>query len=104
VQRVTAGEGLRASLTPDPDAGACARVPDTCPHEQRLAIVGNRSAVDWVLDQHKEKTPKDPIIRERFNTYRFADHKERAIDLLRRVVTVSVRTVDIVQAMRAAPR
>jgi len=66
--------------------------------------LGNRSAVDWVLDQHKEKTPKDPIIRERFNTYRFADHKERAIDLLRRVVTVSVRTVEIVQAMRAAPR
>ena len=29
-------------------------------------------------------------IRERFNTYRFADHKERVIDLLRRVCTVSV--------------
>jgi predicted helicase len=66
--------------------------------------LGNRSGIDWVLDQHKEKTPKDTIIRERFNTYRFADHKDRVIELLRRVVTVSVRTVEIVQAMRAASR
>ena len=66
--------------------------------------LGNRSALDWVLDQHKEKTPKDPVIREKFNTYRFADHKERVIESLRRVTTVSVRTVEIVEAMRVAPR
>jgi predicted helicase len=57
-----------------------------------------------VLDQHKEKTPKDPTIREMFNTYRFADHKEKVVDLLRRVTTVSVETMKIVQAMRAEPR
>ena len=39
--------------------------------------LGSRSALEWVLDQHKERTPRDPTIRERFNTYRFADHKER---------------------------
>lgn len=66
--------------------------------------LGNRSAIEWVLDQHKEKTPKDPIIRERFNTYRFADYKEQAIDLLMRVVTVSLRTVAIVDEMRDAAR
>ena len=66
--------------------------------------LGNRSAIDWVLDQHKEKKPRDPIIREKFDTYRFADHKERVIDLLKRVVTVSVKTVDIVEAMRTAAR
>jgi predicted helicase len=64
--------------------------------------LGNRSALDWVLDQHKEKKPKDPTIRERFNTYRFADHKERVIDLLARVARVSVETVEIVSAMRGA--
>ncbi len=57
-----------------------------------------------VLDQHKEKTPKDPTIRARFNTYRFADHKERVADLLPRVARVSVETVAIVEAMRAVPR
>ena len=66
--------------------------------------LGNRSAIDWVLDQHKEKTPKDPTIREKFNTYRFADHKEAMVELLRRVTTVSVRTMEIVEAMRALKR
>jgi hypothetical protein len=57
-----------------------------------------------LLDQYKEKTPKDPTIRERFNTYRFADHKEKVVDLLARVTRVSVETMAIVAAMRAAPR
>lgn len=67
-------------------------------------IIGNRSALDWILDQHKEKTPKDPTIRERFNTYRFADHKEKVVDLIARVARVSVETTQIVQAMTGARR
>ena len=74
------------------------------PPEAWAYKLGNRSAIDWVLDQHKEKKPKDPTIRERFDTYRFADHKEQAVDLLRRVTTVSVQTVALVQAMKAAAR
>lgn len=44
--------------------------------------LGNRSALEWILDQYKEKKPKDPTIREKFNTYRFADYKKKMIDLL----------------------
>jgi len=66
--------------------------------------LGNRSAVDWVLDQHKEKKPKDPTIREKFDTYRFADHKEKVLDLLARVTTVSVETVRITEAMKGVAR
>ncbi len=66
--------------------------------------LGNRSALDWVLDQHKERKPKDPTIREKFDTYRFADHKERVITLLSRVTRVSVETVRIVDALKAGPR
>jgi predicted helicase len=66
--------------------------------------LGNRSALEWIVDQHKEKKPKDPTIREKFNTYRFADHKEKVVDLLMRVTTVSVETVQIVTEMRAARR
>jgi predicted helicase len=58
--------------------------------------LGNRSAIDWVLEQHREKTPKDPTIRAKFNTYRFTDHKERVADLLARIVRVSVETMGIV--------
>jgi predicted helicase len=66
--------------------------------------LGNRSALEWVLDQYKEKKPKDPTIREKFNTYRFADYKEKVIDLLMRVTTVSGCTVGILKAMADARR
>jgi predicted helicase len=61
--------------------------------------LGNRSALEWILDQYKEKKPKDPTIAEKFNTYRFADYKEQVIDLLQRVCTVSVETMKIIQEM-----
>lgn len=61
--------------------------------------LGNRSALEWVLDQYKEKKPRDPTIAEKFNTYRFADYKDPVIDLLKRVCTVSVRTMGIVGEM-----
>jgi len=61
--------------------------------------LGNRSALEWVLDQYKEKKPSDPTIAEKFNTYRFADYKEQVIDLLKRVCTVSVETMKIIKEM-----
>ncbi len=66
--------------------------------------LGNRSGLEWVLDQYKEKTPKDPTIREKFNTYRFADYKEHVAALLARVTRVSVETMAITNAMRNVPR
>ena len=54
-----------------------------------------------MLDQYKERRPRDPTVAEKFNTYRFADYKEQVIDLLKRVCTVSVRTMEIVDAMAA---
>ena len=61
--------------------------------------LGTYTALDWVLERHKERTPKDPTIREKFNTYRFADYKEDVIDLLGRVCAVSVQTVKIIAQM-----
>lgn len=66
--------------------------------------LGNRSSLEWVLDQYKEKTPKDPTIREKFNTYRFADYKEHVIDLLAKVTAVSVETIAITNAMKLIKR
>jgi predicted helicase len=66
--------------------------------------LGNRSAIDWVLDQHKEKRPRDPTIAAKFNTYRFAEYKESMIALLAKVVRVSVDTVAITEAMKALDR
>lgn len=61
--------------------------------------LGNRSAIEWILDQYKEKKPTDPTIAEKFNIYRFADYKEQVIDLIKRVCTVSVETVKIIKEM-----
>ena len=60
-------------------------------------MLGNRCALEWILDQYKEKKPKDPTIAEKFNTYRFADYKEQVIELLMRVCTVSVETMNIIK-------
>ncbi|HRH49912.1 MAG TPA: N-6 DNA methylase [Panacibacter sp.] len=61
--------------------------------------LGNRSALEWILDQYKEKKPTDPTIAEKFNTYKFEDYKEQVIDLLKRVCTVSVETMKVVREM-----
>jgi predicted helicase len=61
--------------------------------------LGNRSALEWILDQYKEKKPSDPTIAAKFNTYKFADYKEIVIDLLQRVCTVSVQTMKIIGEM-----
>lgn len=63
--------------------------------------LGNRSALEWILDQYKEKKPTDKTIAEKFNTYRFADYKLQVIDLLKRVCTVSVETVKIIKEMES---
>ncbi|TRZ49685.1 DNA methyltransferase [bacterium] len=63
--------------------------------------LGNRSAIEWVLEYHKEHKPKDPTIREKFNTYRFADYKKQVIDLLQRVCMVSIETMKIVNTMKS---
>ena len=54
-----------------------------------------------MLERYKERTPKDPTIREKFNSYRFADYKEPVIELLLRVTTVSVETMKIIRQMPA---
>ncbi len=102
------GMSPKAILRPDPASGSIVLDSETMlrgiPPEAWTYKLGNRCAIDWVLDQYKEKKPKDPTIREKFDTYRFADYKEKVIDLLQRVTTVSVETVKITEAMARVSR
>jgi predicted helicase len=102
------GMSPKAILRPDPASGSIALDSETTlrgiPPEAWTYKLGNRCAIDWVLDQYKEKKPKDPTIREKFDTYRFADYKEKVIDLLQRVTTVSVETVKITESMARVSR
>jgi predicted helicase len=61
--------------------------------------LGTYSALEWVLERYKERAPKDPTIRARFNSYRFAAHKEEVIALLGRVCAVSVATMRLIAEM-----
>ncbi len=103
-----AGLAPKPKLKSDPEKGNIVLDSETqlsdIPPQVWQYRLGNRSALDWILDQYKEKTPKDPTIREKFNTYRFADYKEKVIDLLARVTRVSVETVAITDAMTAFKR
>ena len=102
------GDAKRVILRADQDAGVL-RLDDQTwltgvPESAWRYRLGSRSALEWVLDQYKERRPRDPTIAAKFNTYRFADYKERVIDLLQRVCTVSVETMRIVDGIAAIGR
>jgi predicted helicase len=99
----TKAKSPTAKLKADKDKGTIIFDTDTSLHgvppEAWDYKLGNRSALEWILDQYKEKKPKNKTIAEKFNTYRFADYKEEVINLLQRVCTVSVETMNIIQQM-----
>ena len=94
----------KVKLKADKDKGTITLDTDTSLHDIPAIAweykLGNRSALEWILDQYKEKKPRDKTIAKKFNTYRFADYKEQVIDLLQRVCTVSIETMKIIEAMR----
>ncbi len=108
VKATKAGLSPRVILRADKDAGTITLDSETTlsgiPPECWDYKLGNRSGLEWILDQYKEKTPRDPTIREKFNTYRFADYKEHVIDLLTRVTRVSVETMEITTQMNVVSR
>ncbi len=69
------------------------------PPEAWTFQLGNRSALAWVLEQHKEKKPKDSIIAASFNNYHLADVKDSLITLIGKICHVSVETVKITNLM-----
>ena len=74
---------------------------DGIPPEAWEYKLGRHSALEWVLDQHKEKKVKDPTVAAKFPPSPFSGRKEEVIELLRRVCTVSVETVKIIRKMES---
>ena len=73
------------------------------PEEAWKYKLRTRSALEWILDQYKDKTPTEKILQE-FHEYNFEDYKEEVVDLIKRLVTVSVETVRIANAMEKAEK
>jgi predicted helicase len=63
------------------------------PKETFAYRLGNRSALEWVIDQYQTTTDKRSGI---VNDPNRLDDEEYIIRLIRQVITVSLETVDIV--------
>ena len=89
-----------------------ATVLEGLPVEATQYMIGTKSALGWVLEFYKESKHLfkvgrgdkydtcDQKVANRFNTYRFTEHKEDAIDLIRRITTVSVETMQLKQRLK----
>jgi predicted helicase len=101
--KIPPGTKIKSKLKADREAGIIylddATSLEGIPSEAWEYKLGNRSALEWVLDQYKETKASDPTIAEMFDNYRFADYKKEVIELLKKVCTVSVETVKVVEQM-----
>ena len=67
---------------------------DGIPPEVYDYRLGTRSALEWVVDQYRVKIDKRSGIRNDPNR---ADQPQYIVDLIGRVISVSLRTVEIVK-------
>ena len=72
------------------------------PDEAHEYLLGSRSAVDWIIERYQVKTDKPSGIVNDPNDWAEEHGNPRYIlDLLARIVTVSVETVKIVKSLPA---
>ncbi|NIZ41265.1 N-6 DNA methylase (plasmid) [Entomospira entomophila] len=79
--------------------------------------LGNKSAIDWVLEGYSEKkniykdkangaiadSDSDLYTQYGYELYNFADYKEELIDLVGKVVSVSLQTLNLLDAIEQLP-
>lgn len=63
--------------------------------------LGNRSALDWIVDQYRVKSDKRSGITHDPNGY--SADPQYILKLIERVITVSLRTVDVVEGLSKLP-
>ncbi len=108
-------------LKSDPDTGTIIIDSQTTltdiPQEAWDYKLGNKSAIDWVLEGYSEKKnvytnlkngaiadPNSALYTEYgYALYNFAEHKEELIDLVSRVIMVSLRTQELVKSISCLP-
>jgi predicted helicase len=60
-----------------------------------------RSALEWIIDQYKTRPIDDKTILEHFNDYHYSAYKNEIITLIKKIITVSLKTLEIIQQMEA---
>ena len=80
------------------------------PKEALQYKFSSKCALEWILKFYKEsknmvteESCNNLEVMKKFNTYKFADHKEQVIDLLQKVTTVSVETMSLRRELQKMP-
>lgn len=92
----------------DPESGKSIKDPTVLQVAERLTfeeiptrayqyVVNGKSALDWIIDRYQVRTDKKTGIVNDPNTY--SDDPRYIVDLVRKVITVSLRTLDIVDSL-----
>ena len=68
------------------------------PPEAYGYVVNGKSAIEWIMDRYQVRTDKDSGIRNDPNDWA-PDNPRYILDLLKRIVTVSVESVKIINAL-----
>lgn len=70
------------------------------PEEAHEYVLGARSAIDWILERYQVKTDKaSGIVNDPNDWSRGVGNPRYILDLLTRIVTVSMQTLNIVNAL-----
>jgi predicted helicase len=60
-------------------------------------VVNGRSAIEWILDRYQVKVDKDSGIKNTNDWSREHDQPRYIFDLILRLITVSLRTIEAVK-------
>jgi predicted helicase len=93
VQKMTFGRGKDRSRVVYNSHVTLTGIPE---HAYRYTL-GSRSAIEWILERYQVSVHKDSQIRNDPNDW--SDDPRYIIDLLKRIVTVSIETLNIVDAL-----
>jgi len=66
--------------------------------------LSQRSPIEWIIDQYKQKKIEDPTVAEKFNTYTHSQYKDEIISLIKKVITISLETIKILDLMKNEER
>jgi predicted helicase len=81
---------------------------ENIPKEIFTYKLGLRSPVEWILDQYKpptkikndEKLEYKKVLEKQFNTYNYTNYKEEIICLIKKLTTMSIETLTILEKLK----
>lgn len=62
------------------------------PEDGKTYKIRERTVIEWVLDQYKVKKYKSDTLQSKYNNYKYIEYKDDIIELLMKVITLSVET------------